>query len=221
MPPPSEPFPSDASHANDTISNDYLLTLPGWKANDDALRFPHDHDKHISRSVHSPTPQRGYLLPYAYELQGSRSSQDIGKLPMEDCNYNATNLQSHRAARLPSCSAISLPLSHHGLVRMASRPNSCASQPIRISNTPTPVSVNMAPPTYSPANSPPPPRTVLPISTASVQRWNRQITVYVTLFRSSLPWWLIYGTQPHKRNILPRRSLEIQIRRVRSPYIIY
>ena len=188
MPTPSVPFPSDASHTNDTIGDDYPPTLPSWKANDDALHSLHDHNECIPRPVHSPIPQRGYLLPYACEVQGSRSSQDIGTLTMENCNSNATNLPSHRAAMLPSCSAISLPLSHHGLMRMASRPNSCTSQLIKISRTPTPLSVNIAPPTYSSTNSPLPPRTILPISTASVQRWNRKITLYVTPLRPSLPW---------------------------------
>jgi len=140
----------------------------------------HDHDdgQNTSYPVHSPTPQRGYLSPYAYGPQGSRSSQDIGTLA----------IQSLHSGTRPLTSAMSLPLSQHGLMRNSSRSESHISQPMKVSRTPTPASVNAAPPDYFSSGCLPPRRTVVPISAASVQRWNRKIVVYARHIYVSLRW---------------------------------
>jgi hypothetical protein len=156
----------------------------------------------VPRPVHSPTPQRGYLLPYAYEPQGSRSSQDITTITPKDRNPDASSISSQRSAK--SSSAISLlPSSHHGLTRISSRPDSRnssrrsllrpssrnsqrpdsrASQPMKVSRAPTPEPINTAHPAGAVPprpGSPTPLRVVLPMSTATVQRWNRNVIVYV------------------------------------------
>ncbi|KIM86765.1 hypothetical protein PILCRDRAFT_816011 [Piloderma croceum F 1598] len=139
------------------------------------LPISNDHDgQHKSHPVHSPTPQRGYLLPYAYGSQGSRSSQDTGTLTVEGRNSDATSLRRLDSVTLPLTSAMSLPLSH---MWNSSRPESHISQPMKVSRTPTPASVNTAPPDYFSPGCPPPLRTVVPICAASVQRWNRKIVV--------------------------------------------
>jgi len=151
---------------------------PGIKCK--PLPISNDHDgQNKSHSVHSPTPQRGYLLPYAYGPQGSRSSQDMGTSTVEGRNSDATSLRRLDSATLPLTSAMSLPLSQHGLIRNSPHPESHISQPMKVSRTSTPGSVNTAPPDYFSPGCPPPLRTVVPISASSVQRWNRKIVVYV------------------------------------------
>jgi hypothetical protein len=141
------------------------------------LPISNDHDgQPESHPVQSPTPQRGYILPYAYGPQGSRSSQDIGTLTVKGRNSDATSLLSLDPATLPLASAMSLPLSH---MWNSLQPESYISQPMKVSRTPTPASVSTAPPGYFSPGCPPPLRTVVPISAASVQRWNRKIVVYI------------------------------------------
>lgn len=180
--------PSDTGRANDVPVNDSdcpSLSLPSREA--DALHISYEHDgQYMSHPVHSPTPQRGYLLPYVYGPQGCRSSQDIGALTMANCNSNIISVPSQCSTKLTSFSATSIPLSQHGLVRISSRPNSCTPQAIKVSRTPTPASVNIPPPDYSPCSSPPLLRIILPMSTVSVQRWNRNITLYAVHIRMLL-----------------------------------
>ena len=166
------------------------------------LHASNDHDaQYTTQPIHSPTPLKGYVLPYANEPHGSRLSQDICTLSPMERNPETFSISSRRSAR---SSVLSLPISHHGLMRISSRPdsrnssrpnsrnshrpNSQASRPIKVSRTPTPALVNMAQPAgavplgCSRPCSPLPLRTLLPMSTASVQRWDRNITVYVPPF---------------------------------------
>jgi hypothetical protein len=167
--------------------------------------YDHD-DQHMTQPIHSPIPLKGYILPYANGPHGSRSSQDIGTLSPMERNPETFSISSRRSAR--SSSALSLPISQHGLMRISSRPdshnssrpnllrpnsrNSQASQPIKVSRPPTPALVNMAQPAGAVPSgcsrpcSPLPLRTVLPMSTATVQRWSRNITVYVPPIHTSL-----------------------------------
>jgi hypothetical protein len=158
---------------------------PGIKCR--PLLISNDRDgQNKSHPVHSPTPQREYLLPYAYGPRGSRSSQDIVTLTVEGRNSDATSLRSLHSATMPLTSAVSLPLSQHGLMRNSPHPESHISQPMKVSRTPMPASVNMAPPDYFSPGCPSPLRTVVPMSASSVQRWNRKIVVYVRRIYVSL-----------------------------------
>ena len=208
---------SHKSRVNGLLLNDVILPsrqLPmSPEADSKSLRGPCDQGEqpeYVPQPVHSPTPQKGYLLPYAYGPQGSRSSEDIGTLTMKERNVDDTGISCQRSEKLALSSSISLPLSQHGLVRNSSRADlySRTPQPVKVSSPPTPV--NTAPPDYS-RPSLPPLRTILPMSTASVQRWNRNIVVYVSIIPESL-LWLIRGIKLHRDNILPGRSLEIQVR---------
>ena len=124
---------------------------------------------HVSHPVHSPEPRRGYILPYVHEPQGSQSSQDITTLTQRE----HISISSHP----DSLSSLHLSLPRPSS-RISRRPNSRASQPIKVSRAPTPESppARGVPPQRS---SPPPLRTVAPMSTASVRRWDRNIIVYV------------------------------------------
>src|ERR1700690_2407761 len=71
---------SHKSHINDLRVGEVILTspqLPIQEVDSKSLYGPYDHGE---QPAHSPTPQRRYLLPYAYESRGSRSSQDIGNI---------------------------------------------------------------------------------------------------------------------------------------------
>jgi hypothetical protein len=221
------------SHTHDLPISDVIcpsLQPPSREIDNTSLHVPsHDFEQHIPYPVHSPTPQRGFLLPYAYDNpQSSRSShdilteeQDLGALSPEDYNHDAISISTRRSANHPSSSNVSLPVSFHGLLSNSSRPdsrnsqrpsllrpashtsqrtNSRTSKPLKVSRPPTPASANMAlpagalPPDMARQGSPPPLRTMEPMSTASVQRYNRNITVYV-LTRVRLHRWLIYSTQ--------------------------
>jgi hypothetical protein len=164
----------------------------------------HAHDEqYVPRPVHSPTPQRGYLLPYAYE-------QDIGTSTQKERNPDTISVSSQRSAKASSAISL-LPVSRHGLTRRSyvpdsrnssclsllrpgsrnsQRPNSRASQPIKVSRAPTPESANMAQPVGARPSSPPPLRAVAPMSTASIQRYDRKYIMYGFLSRDSLPSYL-------------------------------
>lgn len=87
--------------------------------------------------------------------------------------------------------------SQHGLAWELSCPRSCnsrTSQPIEVLKTHTPASVDLSPPLRSSSSSLPAIRTVVPMSTASIQRWDRHIVVYVQLTPIYLQELLICGT---------------------------
>jgi hypothetical protein len=134
------------------------------------------------RSLHAPILQRGYILPYAYDGQGSRSAHEMAAFQdsnietstHEEQNPGPISISTHPVLEPPSL-PVSPPSPHHSLVLNSSRPDSPVSQPVRVSRPPTPASANMA----LPAGALPSLRTMEPMSTASVQRYNRNITVYV------------------------------------------
>src|ERR1700691_4770559 len=214
------PLVSHKSHINDLRVSKVILSSPQLPIQEADCKSPYgpcDHSEQpecVPQPVQSPTPQRRYLLPCAYGSRGAMSSQDIGNigtLTVEERDVDATGMSYQFSKKLALSSSIMLPLSQHGLVRNSSRvdlPNSRTPQPVKISSPHTPV--NTAPPDYSRPSSPPL-RTILPMSTASVQRWNRNIVVYVSIIPVSL-LWLIRGIKLHRDNILPGRSLEIQVR---------
>ena len=186
------------SHTNDLPISDVICPSlqPPRETESTSIHVPsHDFEQHTPNPVHSPTPKRGYLLPYAYEnQQGSHigaltKEQDIGAETPEDYNHDTVSISTHRSASLPSFSNVSLPVAFHGLssnssrpearnsqslslLRPASRasqpPNSPISKPLKVSRPPTPASANMALP---------PLRIVVPMSTASLQRYDRNIIV--------------------------------------------
>jgi hypothetical protein len=231
------PPSSHSSHVNGFPTGEFIcpsLQPPSRAADSNSSHAPYDHyEQHISHPIHSPIPQKGYPLPYAYgSPQGSQSSQDIVE---ERRNPDLIRISSHHSAKLPSSSAISLTLSRHGLVVNSARPNSRdsqrpsilrpgsrisyrsnsrVSQPIKVSRTPTPVPINIAPPAgaippdLSCQSSPLQLRTILPMSTGSVNRWSRNIIVYVSLIPVSL-LWLIRGIKPHRRDVLHCQAFEI------------
>ena len=159
------PSPSYTGHVNGCTS--LQLPVPETDSNSSCGSIDDDEERYKPHLVHSPAPQMGYISPCTY---GPQESQDIGALTVEEHNANA----------------ISIPLSHHGLVRNSSgldshnfpRPN---SRTFNVSRMPTPAQVNTAPPDYFPPSFPLPLRTILPMSTASIQRWNRNVVVYVPL----------------------------------------
>jgi hypothetical protein len=198
------------SHVTDFPVSDTICPSqlpPAREVGENSLQVPYEHyEHHIQHPVHSPTPLKGYLLPYANgSPQGSRSSHDIGTSTKEH-NPDAASILSHRLAMLPSSSDASLPLSFHGLLQQPRphsrnsqrpsilRPGSITSQrsqspnpePRKVSRPPTPVS-NMASPAGAiPSDilqngSPTPFRVMAPMSTATIQRWNRNIVVYVLI----------------------------------------
>jgi hypothetical protein len=177
---------------------------PPREADSNSLHVPYAHDEqYVPRPVHSPTPQRGYLLPYAYE-------QDIGTSTQKERNPDTISVSSQRSAKTSSAISL-LPVSQHGLTRRSyvpdsrnssclsllrpgsrnsQRPNSRASQPIKVSRAPTPESINsanMAQPAGARPSSPPPLRIVAPMSTASIQRYDRNYIMYGFIRLNSLP----------------------------------
>jgi hypothetical protein len=164
------------------------------------LHVPNEFDEPYTTSIHSPTPTQGY---FAYPVPHcSQSSQDIN-LPAKAQN-DATSISGRRSGKLPSSSLISLPLSHHGhalnmtpqpvpsrpISRNSQRPNSRNSQPIKVSRTPSaapsfdniaPPAGAIAPPGGSRLTSPQELRSLIPISAADIQRWDRQVVVYALL----------------------------------------
>ena len=213
-----------------------LRTIETNTSETNSLAVPNDqtHDETPATNIaHTPTPQPGYLLPYAYgQNASSRSSQAVASIP--DSNRisiisDNTSIRSRRSNS--SASAIDLPVSNHGLVQSSpfphphiplrpgspssqrppsirpSRPNSrnsSASGPLKVSRAPSP-----APPKHFPspirstsplpaddepynlpaqvpeekqderADSPQGLREVIPMSTVSVRRWDRNVIVYV------------------------------------------
>jgi len=174
----SMPLSSRTTCANCVPADNLVPNLwpPSPETDCNALRISYDHDgQYKPHPVHSPKPQRKYILPYTYRPQGSRSSQDIGTLTVGEHDSDAVSISSQHSAKLLSAFV----MSQHGLVRDSSHPEHCTSRPMEVSRTSTLASANVAPPDYSPSGSPPPLRIVIPISTASVQRWNRNIVMYV------------------------------------------
>src|ERR1700691_1610133 len=124
------PPSSHSSHVNGFPTGEVIcpsLQPPSRAADSNSSHAPYDHyEQHISHPIHSPIPQKGYPLPYAYgSPQGSQSSQDIVE---ERRHPDLIRISSHHSAKLPSSSAISLTLSRHGLVVNSARPNSRDSQ---------------------------------------------------------------------------------------------
>jgi hypothetical protein len=203
------PALSQTSRVNGFPVNDIIcpsLQPPSREVDSNYLHASYDHDEPY---IHSPIPSKGPILPYANGPQGSRSSQVIGTLTPKERNTDAISMSSQRSA----ISVISLPMSDHGLTRISSRPDSRNSsrpsllrpnsrnsqrrssrtvQPIKVSRAPISAPVNLAHPAgafpldYFRPSSPPPLRTVAPMSTATVQRWNRNYIVYVFLICKSL-----------------------------------
>lgn len=193
------------------------------------LHASNDHGaQYTTQPIHSPTPLKGYILPYANEPHGSRSSQDISTLSPMERNPETFSMSSRRSAK---SSVLSLPISHHGLMRISSRPDSRNSsrpnsqnshrpnsqRPIKVSRSPTPALVNMAQPAgavpldCSRPCSPSPLRTLLPMSTATIQRWSRNIPVYVPPIRISLSQRLNNITQAHRLHLLRCETPEIYV----------
>ena len=206
----------------------------------------------MTNIVHAPTPQPGYLLPYAYgQNASSRSSQAVASIP--DSKHISiisenTSIRSRRSNL--SALSIDLPISNHGLVQSSpfphphiplrsgppsaqrtpsirpSRPNSRisnASGPLKVSRAPSPAPPkHFTPPTHSAsplpaddepynvptqvlderpgerADSPQGYREVIPMSTASVRRWDRNVIVYV-VFGALVPIYTTLNnvTQPY------------------------
>jgi hypothetical protein len=236
----STPTHSRISHIDGFPVGDIIcpsLQPPPRTIDSNYLHASYDHDEqYIAQPIHSPAPLRGCILPYANGPHGSRSSQDIGTLSPLERNPETFSISSRPSAR--SSSALSLPISHHGLMRISSRPDSHnssrpnllrpnsrnshrpdsqVSQPIKISRPPTPTLVNMAQPAgvvplgCSRPCSPSPVRIVLPMSTATVQRWSRDIIVYVPPIRTSLSELLNNTAQAHKIHILHGGTLEFYV----------
>jgi hypothetical protein len=215
------PLPSETSHVTSFPMNDPdvicpSLQPPSREADSNFLHVPYaDDEQSVPRPIYSPTPQRGYLLPYA-----NASLEEIGSLTQEEHNSDAISISSQRSAK--SSSPVSPPLSPQGLRRISSRPGSRSSSchsilrpssrnsqrpysstslPIKVSRAPTPESINMAFPAGVPR--PPPPRiTLVPMSTATIQRWNRNIAVSVHIICMSIQRQLNCHTQPNSPLIL-------------------
>jgi len=106
-------------------------------------------------------------------------------LPREADNNTPHHSNEHYEDDVPHPVQSSTPQkSQHGLAWKLSCSESCnsrASQPIDILKTPTLVSVDLSPQLCSSSSSLHAMRTVVPMSTASVQRRDRRVTVYVRL----------------------------------------
>jgi hypothetical protein len=104
-------------------------------------------------------------------------------LPKEADNNVLRPSNEHYEDDLPHPVQSSTPQKlQHGLASKLSHPESCksrASQLREVLKTPTPASVNLSPQLCSSSSSLYAIRTVVPMSTASVQRWDRHIVVYV------------------------------------------
>ena len=196
--PSSQTSPATSSAVSDVICPSLQ---PPREADSNSLHVPSAHDgQHVPRPLHSPIPQRGYLLPYAYE-------QDIGTLTQKERNPDTISVSSQRTS-----SAISLlPVSQHGLTRRSyvpdSRNSSCLSllrqgsgnsqgpslrafQPIKVSRAPTPESINsanIAQPAGARPGSPPSLRTVEPMAATSIQRYDRKYIMCGFLRHNSVP----------------------------------
>ena len=174
---------------------------PFREADSNPLSRPQDHDEwHKPYQLRS---QERYLPPYAYDPQRCQSYRGVGTMTVHESNVDSISL-----------SIISM--SSHGPERNSShfdsRDSFCSvwvSEPRGDSMQLTPTSVNTAPPPdYTRPSSPLAPRTVIPMSTASIPRWNRNIIVSVRLTPVNTSM-LIRDMQSHGYHILPCRTFEI------------
>ena len=186
--PSSQTSPATSFAVTDVICPS---SQPPREADSNSTHVPYAHDEqYMPRPVQSPTPQRGYLQLYP-------SEQDIGTSTQKERNPDTITVSSQFSTK--AFSAIPpFPVSQHDLTRSlyvpdsrnSQRPNSC-SQPIKISSlTPNPELINstsMARLVKARSSSPPPLRTVVPMSTESIQRYDRNYIMYGVLGHNSLP----------------------------------
>jgi hypothetical protein len=167
-------LPSRNTPVNRVPVDDSAGGTPSRETNNNTI---HDHDEHKVHPVHSPTSQEGFILPYAHAPQYLPSSRDTGAVVKEEPDSDIISMSSQHPGKQPRSSII--PSSQHGLVQNSSRPDPRAPRPMKVSRKPNSASVEKTPPGYSLASRLASEKTIMPMSTASVQRWNRNILLCV------------------------------------------
>lgn len=160
--------------------------------------------------IHSPRPSRGFSLPFSPEsptsqnldvlmeefdnqsISSRRSASNLSAISLPIGQQHGLVTKTSRSGSPTSqvsfkASKTSLRPTSHNSPRLSSRGGS--PQPMKVSRAPTPhfpvlntASPSGALPSESPrASSPQEQRIIPPMSTATVQRWDRNLAVYVKL----------------------------------------